>query len=88
MIDVTSYRLNFRGYPVTLVSDGVASLLSESSHGPDCDLSYVLRQAHDTAQPPDEPSGWYFTSQLAGQTVSIERFGKPAMWSVFLTDER
>lgn len=95
MIDVTGYRLNFRGYPVTVVSDGVAALLAESSHGPACDLSWVLRQATDTAGP-GEPSGWYFTSDIDGTPVMIERFGgirsadrhAGGQWSVFLPDER
>ncbi len=95
MIDVTGYRLNFRGYPVTAVSDDVAALLAESSHGPACDLSWVLHQATDTAEP-GEPSGWYFRSELAGHTVMIERFGgirsagrhDGGMWSVYLPDER
>ena len=87
MIDVTSYRLNFRGYPVTVVSDGVAELLAESSHGPDCDLSWVLRQAKDTAEAGDI-FDWYFESDIDGTTVSIERFGDPSQWSVFLAHER
>jgi hypothetical protein len=31
MIDVTAYRLNFRGYPVTLASERLVRLLSEAS---------------------------------------------------------
>ncbi len=87
MIDITSYRLNFRGYPVTLVSEGVAAMLAESSHGPDCDLSWVLRQAKDTAEAGDV-FDWYFESSIDGRPVSIERFGEPSQWSVFLPGER
>jgi hypothetical protein len=95
MNDVTGYRLNFRGYPVTVVSDGVAALLAESSHGAACDLSWVLRKAADTAEP-GEPSGWYFSSDIDGHAVMIERFGgvrddtghHDGQWSVYLPEER
>jgi hypothetical protein len=94
MIDVTSYRLNFRGYPVTLVSDGVAALLAESGHG-SAWLSWVLREAADTAEP-GEPYGWLFSSDIDGHVVQVERFGgvrddtghHDGQWSVYLPGER
>jgi hypothetical protein len=95
MIDVTGYRLNFRGYPVTLVSDGVAALSQETGLGLGSALGPVLFLATDTAGP-DEPSGWMFTSELDGHEVWIERFGgirdedshKGGQWSVYLPAER
>ncbi len=82
MIDVSSLELHWRGYPVTLVSDGVAARLRASSHPAGGVLHGVLQEAVDTAES-DEPSGWLFESHLAGfahvglpdAKVWIERFG-------------
>jgi hypothetical protein len=100
-LDVSKGDLGFRGYPVTLLSEGVDRLLEDAAGdargGAWPLLLAMLRDATDTAEP-DEPSGWIFQSRLCGQTVWIERFGgmrdlsndthEGAQWSVYLPKER
>lgn len=85
MKDVSDYGISFRGYPVTLVSDDVDTLLQGivSRYGADkyaTAIGVILAAAVDTAEH-DEPSGWLFTSWLfdspssPGVEVNIERFG-------------
>ena len=76
--------INFRGYPVTVVSDTVGQLLDQAATGLATFYTHAeaahmlileaLGNAKDTAGP-GEPSGWIFESILCGETVWIERFG-------------
>ena len=71
MIDISCYKINFRGCPVTVMSEGLANHLNGDMPS---GLLYVLASAFDTSMP-DEPSGWYFqSSTVSGQSVCIERF--------------
>lgn len=97
MIDATQLALEFRGYPVTVISEGVAELLPGDYHAASESLLATLSSAQDTAEP-DEPSGWIFESELAGKRIWIERFGgirdldrdrhEGGQWSVYLPSER
>ena len=94
MNDIRHLELNWRGYPVTLLSDGVARLLGPS---PQTELLVALASAQDTAEP-DEPSGWIFATEVGGEEVWVERFGgvrdfttsrhEGGQWSVYLPEER
>lgn len=93
-LDASGLNIHFRGYPVTLVSDGVVRLLGGPASVP-VGLRYLLAAAKDTAEP-DEPSGWYFEADFDGTAISVERFGgvrsrdshEGGQWSVFLPGER
>jgi hypothetical protein len=99
MIDISEYGFQFRGYPVTVASEGVMALLRRDGHGVACRLSWILQSATDTAEL-DEPSGWIFEAQLGTPAkpipVWIERFGgirdtdrhEGGQWSVYLSSER
>jgi hypothetical protein len=101
MNDITALDIHFRGYPVTVVSDGAwKELWLEGSNCAGQKLRTLLHNAVDTAGP-DEPSGWLFSSSLGtadGTEVWIERFGgmrdfstnrhEGGMWSVYLPAER
>ena len=100
MIDISEHGFQFRGYPVTVASEGVMALISDSDHGVEPELAWILGMAEDTAGP-DEPSGWLFKSFISpppegGTVVRIERFGgirdtdrhEGGMWSIYLPGER
>lgn len=99
MQDIRACEIVFRGYPVTLLSDGVDELLGRLERAPGGDawahLLNALRDAVDTAEP-DEPSGWIFKSSIGDTEVRIERFGgmrsrdrhEGGQWSVYLPSER
>jgi hypothetical protein len=80
MIDVSRLQIGWRGYPVTMVSPGVWSLLLRAG-GHDAVTRRLIRAllavAKDTAEW-DEPSGWIFESWLPSgpgetETIWIER---------------
>ncbi len=101
-LNVGSSGLIFRGYPVTVISEGADDALAravEAAPGT-ADVTLLLamlRDAVDTAEA-DEPSGWLFRSTLGGTEVWIERFGgvrdlptsrhDGGQWSVYLPGER
>lgn len=94
MIDISNWDLRWRGYPVTVVSEGVAELLGGWTASAVGDL---LSRAVDTAEP-GEPADWMFESELGGTKIWIERFGgvrnfttgkhEDGQWSVYLPSER
>ena len=95
-IDASSAGFQFRGYPVTIISEGVEALLRCCGESTETGLAAILHTATDTAEP-DEPSGWIFQSRaVGGVTVWIERFGgmrerdrhEGGQWSVYLPSER
>lgn len=98
MIDVTDLSIQFRGYPVTLLSQGAYELIVKADTRPvEAHLLDMLATARDTAEP-DEPSGWCFEAELCGEEACIERFGgmrdlsrdthEGGQWSIFLPGER
>src|SRR6185312_8869005 len=98
MLDVTDLRIEFRGYLVTLLSQGAYELIVQTDTQPvEAHLLAMLTTARDTAES-DEPSGWYFEAQLCGKTAFVERFGgmrdlsrdthEGGQWSVYLPGER
>ncbi len=98
MIDISGLGVQFRGYPVTLLSEGAAQAIG-TGHWAQDDLTAALlralRAARDTAEP-GEPSGWIFEADLDGTAVWVERFGgmrsqdshEGGQWSVYLPAER
>jgi hypothetical protein len=87
VIDFTSAGFSWRGYPITIVSDGAADVLIPlREHGiprrflPNLvdlyrpRLSALLESMTDLAGP-GEPADWTFSGQLDGVTVWAERFG-------------
>jgi len=95
MIDISALDVHWRGYPVTIVSDGVRDLLGPTTRTASADLLVLLDEAEDVARA-GEPSGWLFRSHLAGEDIRIERFGgirgadnhDGGAWSVYLPAER
>lgn len=92
MIDIGSAGLQFRGAPVTLMSEGVDALFRRCGQSVGSGLGLILRTATDV-----EPSGCILqSSAVGGVTVWIERFGcayedgrhEGGEWSVFLPGER
>jgi hypothetical protein len=100
----TDAKIEFRGAPVTLVSEGVEALLSRTpllqaalaqlrwcGESAQIGLDAILLTAADI-----EPSGCILQSKALGVTVQVERFGctfedghhKGGEWSVFLPSER
>ena len=87
MIDIRSAGIQFRGAPVTLMSEGVDALLRNCG----ADLEATLRAAADV-----EPSGCIVQSRVGAGMVWAERFGctfergshEGGEWSVFLPEER
>jgi hypothetical protein len=94
--------LGFRGYPVTVISEGADAALARAvAAAPGTTdvtlLLAMLRNAVDLAEP-GEPSGWQFRSHIGGTEVWIERFGgvrdltagthEGGQWSVYLPAER
>lgn len=97
MVSVSELGIHWRGYPVALVSDGIAGQLRHASD-PGAVIAHLLSCAEDTAEP-GEPSGWQFEAWPGGtgpQPVYIERFGgirdedrhEGGMWSIYLAGER
>lgn len=88
MIDISEYGFQFRGYPVTIVSEGVMAVISDSDHGVEPELAWILQSAKDWATlsagrggpaMTDCPSGWFFESFISpppegGTIVLISRF--------------
>jgi hypothetical protein len=95
VIDTSEYGFQFRGYPVTVASGAVMSIISGPGHEVARALARILREAKDTAEP-GEPAGWLFRSRVGTAIVYIERFGgiretdrhEGAQWSVYLPSER
>ncbi len=101
-LNVSNSGQIFRGYPVTVISEGADDVLAravEAAPGT-ADVTLLLamlRDAVDTAEL-DEPSGWLFKSSIGGTEVWIERFGgvrdlsndrhEGGQWSVYLPEER
>lgn len=92
VIDIRAYGIQFRGYPVAIVSEGVASLLGSA---PEDALRRILQQAVDAGE--SDESGCIFRSRaVGGVTVWVELFGctfeqgrhEGGHWSVFLPRER
>ncbi len=91
MIDISGLGFQFRGYPVTIATEGAMALLAG---GVPSNLGRLLRESHDTAGP-DEPSGWIFESDVNGKVVWIGRFGglretgrhEGGQWSVYLPED-
>ena len=91
MIDISAAGFELRGPPVTLISEGVETLLrwyGARLKG----LDLILRTAEDV-----EPSGCILqSSAVGGVAVWVERFGctfeqgrhEGGEWSVFLPRER
>ena len=94
--------LMFRGYPVTVISEGaddaLARAVATAPGSVDATvLLAMLRNATDTAEA-GEPSGWLFRSRIGTTEVWIERFGgvrdlatghhEDGQWSVYLPHER
>jgi len=85
--DIRSLGLQFRGAPVTLMSDGVEALLRDCG----ADLEATLRAASDV-----DLSGCIVQSAVGAGMVWAERFGctfeqgrhEGGAWSVFLPRER
>lgn len=85
--------LNWRGYPVTVISDGALAALGGPGH--EGELPRFLRRAVDIAKP-GEPSDWRFEMYVNGRNVWVERFGgiretdrhPGGQWSVYLPEER
>jgi hypothetical protein len=98
MLNVTGLRIEFRGYPVTQLSQGAYELIVKAGTRPiEAHLLAMLATARETAEA-DEPPGWYFEAELCGKAACIERFGgirdlsrdthEGGQWSVFLPGER
>jgi hypothetical protein len=97
VIDIGNLDLHYRGYPVAVMSEGVAVLIGDDSDGQAARLREIISRAVETAGP-GEPSGWIFESGLDGTTIWIERLGgmrdldldrhDGGQWSVYLPDER
>ena len=92
MIDIGSAGLQFRGAPVTLISEGVAAMLRGCGESVEVGIGAILRTATDV-----EPSGCILqSSAVGGVAVWVERFGctfeqgrhEGGEWSVFLPRER
>jgi hypothetical protein len=87
VIDIGSAGIQFRGAPVTLMSEGVEALLRDCG----ADLEATLRAAADV-----DPSGCIVQSAVGAGMVWAERFGctfeqgrhEGGAWSVFLPEER
>lgn len=92
VIDISSLGLQFRGAPVTLMSEGVEDLLRRSGESVETGLGLVLRTVTDL-----EPSGCIaHTFALGDVVVWVERFDctyehgrhEGGRWAVFLPRER
>ena len=92
MIDISSAAFQFRGAPVTLVSNGVAALLHRCGEDIEIGVGLILCTATDV-----ESSGCILQSDaVGGVPVLIERFDctfeqgrhEGGRWSVFLPSER
>ena len=97
MIDISAAGLQFRGAPVTLMSEGVETLLYRCGESVETGLTVILHAATDTAELEYlDGSGCIFRVRAGGETVWIERFGctfedghhEGGAWSVFLPSER
>ena len=93
VIDISSLGIQFRGAPVTLVSEGVGAILrlvNDVALG----LDLILSSAAEVGEP--DESGCIFQSRVFGVTVWLERFDctfedghhEGGRWSIFLPDER
>ena len=92
MIDISSAGIQFRGAPVTLMSEGVEALLRRYDLSVETSIGLILRTAEDI-----ESSGCIVLSFAVGDVaVWVERFGctfeqghhEGGRWSVFLPRER
>ena len=71
VIDIRSAGLQFRGAPVTLMSEGVEALFRRCGQSVETGIGLILRTATDV-----EPSGCILqSSAVGGVTVWVERFG-------------
>jgi hypothetical protein len=92
VIDISSAGLQFRGAPVTLMSEGVEALLRRYDLSVETSIGLILGRAEDI-----ESSGCIVLSFAVGDVaVWAERFGctfedgrhEGGAWSVFLPRER
>lgn len=97
MIDISSAGLQFRGAPVTLMSEGVETLLLVYLNDVMLGLGLILSDLILNTAGDVEPSGCILkSSAVGGETVWVERFGctfeqgrhEGGEWSVFLPRER
>jgi len=93
MIDIRSTGLQFRGVPVTLMSEGVEALFRRCGENVGTGVGMILQTATDLV----EPLGCILQSDaVGGVTVLVERFDctydfgrhEGGRWSVFLPSER
>ena len=92
MIDISAAGFQFRGAPVTLMSEGVEALFRRCGQSVETGIGLILRTAADI-----ESSGCIVLSFAVGDVaVWAERFGctfedgrhEGGKWSVFLPRER
>ena len=92
MIDISAAGLQFRGAPVTLMSEGVEALFRRYGQSAEAGVSLILHTAEDI-----DPAGCIVLSFAVGDVaVWAERFGctyedgrhEGGKWSVFLPSER
>ena len=92
MIDISAAGLQFRGAPVTLISEGVEALLRRYDLSVETSIGLILGRVEDI-----DPSGCIVLSFAVGDVaVWAERFGctfeqgrhEGGKWSVFLPRER
>ena len=90
MIDISAAGLQFRGAPVTLMSEGVEALFRRCGQSAETGIGLILRTAEDI-------DGCIVLSFAVGDVaVWAERFGctfedghhEGGAWSVFLPRER
>lgn len=101
-LNISACCLIFRGYPVTVISEGADDALGRAVDAAPGTVDVtvllaMLRNAVDLAGP-GEPSGWQFRSRIGTTEVWIERFGgirdlsagthEGGQWSVYLPGER
>lgn len=95
MIDISSAGLQFRGAPVTLMSEGVEALLRRCDESVESGLGSILHTATDVGEL-DESGCILQSGAICGVAVWVERFGctfeqghhEGGEWSVFLPSER
>ena len=93
VIDISSLGIQFRGAPVTLVSEGVGAILRLVGNVA-LGLDLILSAAAEVGEPGE--SGCIFQSCIFGEIVWLERFDcvyengqhEGGRWSVFLPRER
>ena len=90
VIDISSAGFEFRGAPVTLISEGVEALFRRCGQSTETGIGLILRTAEDI-----EPC-IVLSFAVGDVAVWVERFGctfedgrhKGGAWSVFLPRER